>query len=190
MSDRKLLQQFVDSFGRFDDMIATENAPVEMLVKQDGENWDSWDKELKWHPVYLETDPHVLTSVYTDITGRFPQMYECLILSYRWLEVDLGLVRLLANPPGTDLTGLNDAIFNDRILCDVLIPAGFVPFARSRCNYDPICFSLNAMTSQDDCPIVQFEHEPILCDSKIGKHWQRWDSFRDLMTEVVYLDFD
>lgn len=188
MSDQKLLQQFVEAFQRFDEMIAPDGTPVELLIEQKVGEWDSWQDELKWHPKYIETSPKILAPLYTRIAGCFPLLYEQLVLSFRWLEVDLKVIRLLGNPPGSDFTDLTEAIFNDLVIADVLIPAGFIPFARSSINYDPICFDLNTMTSQRDCPIIQFEHEAILCDFKIGKYWQHWTSFRDLISNIIFLD--
>lgn len=188
MSDQKLLQQFVESFQRLDKMIARDGTPMELLIEQEVDEWDSWRDELKWQPKHIKTSPETLATLYSRIAGRFPLLYEQLVLSFRWLEVDLKVIRLLGNPPGSDFTDLTEAIFNDPVIADVLIPAGFLPFARSSINYDPICFDLNAMTSQCDCPIIQFEHEAILCHLKIGEHWQRWFSLRDLMNDVIFLD--
>ncbi|QDT39982.1 hypothetical protein Pan241w_00350 [Gimesia alba] len=189
MSDQQLLQQFVASFQRLDDLIAPDGAPPELLVEQDVDEWDHWQADLKpWRPQQFETSLETLTPLYSRMGGVFPLLYERLVLSFRWLEVDLKLIRLFANPPGPDFTGLTMEIFPDQIMADTLIPAGFIPFARSSINYDPICFDLNAMTAQRDCPILQFEHEAILCQSKIGEHWQRWNSVRDLMSEIIFLD--
>ena len=189
MSDQKLLQQFVDSFQRHDDMWAAEDTPLDITVKRDLNEWDSWKEPLRWHPIRIDTDRHDLAPLYSRVAGNFPILYERLVLSYRWLEVNLGIVRLLANPPGERLIGLTEAILGDHIFAEVLIPAGFVPFARAPSgNYNPVCFNLNAMTSQCDCPIFQFEHEAILSHSKIGEHWECWSSFRELMTEVIFFD--
>ncbi|MCH9656548.1 MAG: hypothetical protein K0U86_14700 [Planctomycetes bacterium] len=191
MSDKKLLQQFVDSFQRLDDdMVALDGTPLELIVKREVDEWDSWRGDLDlWEPKRIDTNPDRLEPLYSRIAGRFPVMYEQLVLSFRWLEVDLQMIRLFANPPGVNLSGLTEAIFNDPIIADVLIPAGFVPFAYAPSgNYDALCFDLNAMTSQRDCPIIQFEHESILCDLKTGERWQRWESFRDLMTEIIFLN--
>lgn len=189
MSDRKLLQQFVDSFARFDDMQPVEGTPAELLVVQPQPDWDSWRTPAKWRPIYFETNASLLAPLYTRIGGHFPELYETLVLSYRWLEVDLDVIRLFANPSGPDCSGLADEIFGDAIIADVLIPAGYVPFARSPVNYDPICFHLAAMIPETrDCPIIQFEHESILCHSRMGEQRELWPSFRDLVTEVIFSD--
>jgi|TARA_R110001592_G_scaffold359790_1_gene667092 hypothetical protein len=188
MSDTKLLKQFVESFARMDEMLAPEGVPDELLVKAESETWESWREFSRWQPLPVETDPAELDPLYQRIGGTFPPLYEHLLLSYRWLEVDLKLLRLFANPPGDNFTGLSEAIFADRALAEVLIPTGYVPFGRSSVNYDPMCFDLNTRAPTGDCPVIQFEHEAILCERQIGEQWQRWDSFRDLMSEVVLLD--
>ncbi|HAW32274.1 MAG TPA: hypothetical protein DCY03_29895 [Planctomycetaceae bacterium] len=188
MSDTKPLTQFVESFARMEDMFAPEGVPDELLVKAESETWESWQEFPRWQPLPVETDPADLDPLYQRIGGTFPPLYEQLLLSFRWLEVDLKLLRLFANPPGDNFAGLSEAIFADRALAEVLIPAGYVPFGRSSVNYDPICFDLNARLRTGDCPVIQFKHEAILCELRIGEQWQRWASFRDLMSEVVLLD--
>lgn len=188
MSDTKLLTQFVESFARLDEVLALEEVPAELLVIAETETWESWQEFPRWQPLPMETDPADLDPLYQRIGGTFPPLYEQLLLSFRWLEVDLKLLRLFANPPGDNFAGLSEAIFADRALAEVLIPAGYVPFGRSSVNYDPICFDLNARLRTGDCPVIQFKHEAILCELRIGEQWQRWASFRDLMSEVVLLD--
>ena len=188
MSDTKLLTQFVESFARLDDMFAPEGIVNELLVKQETETWEIWREFPRWQPLLVETDTSELNPLYQRIEGTFPLLYESLLLSYRWLEVDLKLLRLFANPPDHDFAELSETIFADRALAEVLIPAGYVPIGRSSINYDPMCFDLNARSPAGDCPVIQFAHETILCDLRIGEQWQRWDSFRALMSEVVHLN--
>ncbi len=188
MSDTKLLTQFVESFARLDDMLSPESVPDELMVKPETETWESWWKFPCWQPLPVETNPAELEPLYQRIGRTFPPLYEQLLLSYLWLEVDLKLLRLFANPPGDNFAGLSEAIFADRILAEILIPAGYVPFGRASINYDPMCFDLNSRLPTGDCPVVQFEHEAILCELRIGEQSQRWDSFRELMSDVVHLN--
>ncbi len=185
MSDEKLLQQFVDAFERLDELLALDDTPAEMLVEQTTETWDSWNEPRTWKPMRRETDASALEPLYLKLPGFLPQLYEQLVLHWRWLEVDLGSLVLWANPPGPGLTKLAATLWRDPVLTATLIPAGYVPFGRSTIDYDPLCFDLNRMNADQDCPIVQFEHEAILCHSEIGAQAERWPSFRALMTEVV-----
>jgi hypothetical protein len=80
----------------------------------------------------METDPKVLEPIYEKLPARFPPLYELLVLTYRWAEVDLEAYRLLANPPGPDLSGLFAKMMCDPGLWNALIPAGFIQFGRGR----------------------------------------------------------
>jgi hypothetical protein len=59
-----------------------------------------------WKPVNLETDPGALEPLFAKLPARFPPLYEHLVLSYRWADVDLQRFTLLANPPGGELSGI------------------------------------------------------------------------------------
>ncbi|MEM9413006.1 MAG: hypothetical protein AAGA30_17990 [Planctomycetota bacterium] len=114
-----------------------------------------------------------------------PILFETLALSYRWLAVDLGICRLLENPPAADLQPLADAMFRDPIITNTLLPAGFVRFALApnEC-YDPVCFDLSRM-QDDDCPIVRMNHEVILIHQVIGEVTTLYGSFRELVIAVI-----
>ncbi|QDT86046.1 hypothetical protein [Gimesia chilikensis] len=185
LPDQKLLQRFVESFSSHDDLLAADDTPAEMLVEQSSETWGSWSEPCTWKPIVRETDASALIPLSQKLPGPLPQLYEQLVLHWRWLEVDLGSLILFANPPGPGLAGLEATLFRDAALTETLLPAGYVPFGRSTINYDPICFDLNRTNADSDCPILQFEHEALLCHVKIGDHQQRWSSFRELMTDVI-----
>jgi len=56
----------------------------------------------RWSPIKLQTDAYALEPLYAKLPARFPRLYEQLLLSYRWAEVDLQSFTLLANSPGED----------------------------------------------------------------------------------------
>ncbi|HET8889674.1 MAG TPA: hypothetical protein VFQ41_12280 [Candidatus Angelobacter sp.] len=62
---------------------------------------DEYGRRL-WKPISFETPQPFLNEVYAELPNefRFPRLFEQLLLSYRWAEVDLDTYRLLANPPG------------------------------------------------------------------------------------------
>lgn len=109
------------------------------------------------------------------------------MLSYRWLEVELGeFMWLLANPPGPTLDALRDNLTADPVLTDVLSPLGFMPFGkRSGANYDPVCFDTRRRLEGGDCPVVQIEHEAVLCNRRVGEWWEIASSFRGLVEAVI-----
>lgn len=123
--------------------------------------------------------------MYAAVPGPFPPLYEALVLSYRWPEVDLGgFARLLGNPPGPSLKGLVGEITRDPVLTDVLFARGLVPFGRASDRYDPVCFDTARRRPDGDCPVLRVEHEAALCDGRIVEQWEMADSFR-LFVEVV-----
>jgi hypothetical protein len=184
-SDDELIRRFVASFERLDGLEYWQSAtlPAELAAEPDVDDGQT----VRWRPAVIVTDREQLAPIYQKLPGRFPALYERLVLTHRWIEVDLQTVRLLANPPGSTLSGLLREIFRDQALADVLIPAGFVPFGKATdVNYDPICFDLNSRQG-DDCPVIQFEHETILCHGTIGERRRRAASFRELVCETIDL---
>ena len=184
-NDEQLVARFASSFEQLDDLFCGHGEPLpeELSIGLDPDDWSI----IRWRPAEIPTAQDCLDTIYERLSGRFPALYERLVLTYRWLEVHLGTVMLLANPPGPTLDGLAAEILRDPILLDTLLPAGFVPFGRvSGGYYDPMCFDLNSMRD-GDCPIILIEHEAILCQSRIGKSWQRYSSFRELMRDTIEL---
>ena len=185
--DADLIQRFVASFERLDDnmwMRHDSPPPEELSAGIDPEDWN----RIRWRPAPIDTPRDALSILRERAGAELPRLYEHLVLSYRWLEVELRLFRLLANPPSTELKPLADRMFADPVLNNTLIPARFVRFALAPGGcYDPICFDLNHY-SNGDCPIVRFEHESILCHDKIGDSERIFPSFRKMMQAVVKID--
>jgi hypothetical protein len=187
MSDDGLLERFVATFPQLDDLICLPNEPVPPeLASPESDDWDSWQGD-RWRPAAIATGRDQLEALYHKVPGPFPALYERLVLSYRWLDVFLRTAMLLGNPPGPTLDGLAGAILRDPVLTNTLLPAGLIPFGRvSDGGYDPMCFDLNAR-KKDDCPIIQVEHESVLCHDRIGKTCLRYPSFRELACETIDL---
>jgi len=192
--ESKLIDRFVASFERVEedelDCFHYGSPPHELIV---GPASIGGQNDFRWRPKAISTPAAALDIVHARV-GALPQLYEQLVLSYRWLEVDLRVCRLLENPPGDDLQladGMfDDGMFADPVMNDTLLPAGFARFAKApEMCYDPICFDLNRMVN-GDCPIMRFEHESILMYDKIGDHEQIFDSFGELMVAVLNIEHD
>jgi hypothetical protein len=183
--DRELVQRFVNAFGAFDDLGLSSRELVDgdltpLLLRPAGP--DGW---LEWRPIPADLPPEAVQELYACVPGPLPPLYERLILSYRWTEVDLGRLRLLANlPPG--LRGLTAAICKDKTLFDTLVPAGFVQFGKGPdYDYDPICFDLHSRQTDGDCRVVKFDHEDILGDGRLREVCELAPTFRSLMKLVI-----
>lgn len=137
-------------------------------------------------PRAVTTPRDALSGLYQRLPAKFPPLYEQLVLSYRWPEVDLDLVTLLANPAGPDLSGLLREIFRDPGLVDVLLPNGLLPFAKAGGgNYDPVCFDMRARGKQGDAPVVRIDHEEILCNRRVRVTGQVAPTFRGLVEAII-----
>jgi hypothetical protein len=93
MTDEDLLERFVASFEKLDEMCAVrEIFPIAWELRtQEPDQFG----EAQWRPVKTATAPASLDLLYAKLPARFPPLYERLVLSYRWAEVDLGTFRLL-----------------------------------------------------------------------------------------------
>jgi hypothetical protein len=185
LSDAELLDRFIDTFGRSDELEISQSAGVDGdLAPILTGPWDA-DGWARWQPTAVNTPPNALQELYAAVPGPVPPLYESLILSYRWAEVDLGRLRLLASlPPG--LGGLVAAVTRDKGLFAELAPRQYFQFGRGPdFDYDPVCFDLNRRLPDGDCPIVKFDHEEILCNWRLVQVAELAPSFRHLVRLVV-----
>jgi hypothetical protein len=144
--------------------------------------------EKRWAPVKCATDPHRLTALHAQLSGRLPPLYERLVLSYRWEEVDIRSCTLLANPAGPNLDGLFLQISRDPALWTQLSRSGYIPFGKgSGGSYDPVCFELKSRKKSGDCKIVRIDHEEILCNNRIKVIAEIAPSFEALVMQTITL---
>jgi hypothetical protein len=136
--------------------------------------------------VHCSTDSSALEPIYSIVPIRFPALFERLILSYRWNGADVARFRLLANPPGSDLSGLLNNITGDKALYDICSRNGYVPFGKGPgVNYDPVCFDIKKNIQSRQYPIVRLDHEEILCNSKIKVVEELAPDFDELVLSIV-----
>ncbi|MGC2420758.1 MAG: hypothetical protein WA405_03810, partial [Candidatus Acidiferrales bacterium] len=124
--------------------------------------------------------------LYAKLPAQFPRLFEFLVLSYRWAEVDLGLFRLVANPPGPDLGPLLAEMSRDPHLWDFLLPRGYIQFAKGPdIDYDPVCFDISSRRKNGDYRIVKIDHEEILCNNRLRIVAELSPSFEGLVKAVI-----
>ncbi|MFN3149118.1 hypothetical protein [Bremerella sp.] len=178
--DTDLIRRFVETFTILDERVYTQDDPPDELFVEEIDPSD-W-QVIRWRPVDWQTPPEALGAVRRG--SRLPVLYETLVTSYRWPEVNLGRFRLLPNLPAGDLNPLAKAMFADPVLNATLLPAGYVRFAMAADSYDPLCFDRNHF-AEGDCPIVCFEHESILMNDTIGKHHIVSATFREWIKVII-----
>jgi hypothetical protein len=179
-----LIERFIASFEKLDEMSAGSILyPVAWqlaLGEPDSLGRKSWrsDKSL--------TARSQVAPLYAKLPGRLPHLYERLVLTYRWAEVDLESFTLLANPPGRDLTGLFHEMSKDKFLWDALVKNGFVRFGKGPdIDYDPVCFDIRSRRKNGDCRVVKIDHEEILCNSRVKVTAESAASFEKLMILTI-----
>jgi len=128
----------------------------------------------------------MLEPLYATLPARFPPLYEQLVLTYRWADVDLGLYRLLGNPLGPNLSGLLDKMLKDEFLSTCLLKSGYIPFGKGPdIDYDPVCFDLKSRKKNREFSIVKLDHEEILCNQRIKVVAQLALNFEQLVKTTV-----
>lgn len=181
----ELLQKYVSSFTRFDDMkvnLSPMSAAEQLAV---GEKDEYGFRH--WKPITTDTPQAQLDEIYAELPEqfRFPRLFEYLLLSYRWAEVDLDTYRLLANAPGPDLNGFFQQMTSPD-LWETLLPAGFLPFGKGPdVDYDPVCFDMNSRKQGGDCRIVKTDHEEILCNYRVKVVSELAPSFYQLVLDTI-----
>lgn len=95
---------------------------------------------------------------------QFPPSFNSLITRYAFPSFEIGPVTLFANT-GEDIRyELSKRMFIDKNLSEFLLRNGLLQIG-CPCieNYDPICFDCRTNAKDHEHPIVQIDHEEILC---------------------------
>jgi hypothetical protein len=115
----------------------------------------------------LESAPWVEV-LETRLPKRFPTSFQALLTRYAFQTFDADGISFFANTGGDSNEELSVAIFNDRIIADTTMKAGYIQFARPEGgSYDPICFDARLAVNNREFPIVRLCHEEILCRDRI-----------------------
>jgi hypothetical protein len=180
-ADDRLVERFVASFEKLDEMNVSDPITQQLATGDRDQH-----RCGRWQPIKVDTDPSVLDPIYSAVPSRFPPLFERLVLSYRWAEVDLGSYRLLANPPGTSLDALLHEMSKDPIIWNCLLEAGYIQFAKGTdIDYDPVCFDISARKKNNDCKIVKIDHEEILCHDRVKTVAELAPTFEQLMLDTI-----
>jgi hypothetical protein len=184
VAETELLERFVASFEKLDEMSAFPEIDPFAYELRFGQT-DQFG-QIQWRPSKTVAEPRLLDPLYARLPARFPPLYERLVLSYRWAEVDLGSFTLLANPAGADLSGLLAEVEKDKGLTESLIPAGYIKFGKGPdMDYDPVCFDIKARTKRKDYRIVKIDHEEILCNYRVKVVAELAPSLEELVRQTI-----
>lgn len=181
-NDSKLIDNFVASFDKFGELSTWGDPIAEKLAVGDLDE----DGEQEWRPIRAVTSGSHLEALYQNLPAHYPPLYEQLVLSYRWAKVDLELFRLWPNPAGSTLKGLGEEVYRDPGMHETLILNRCLQFGQGPdADYDAVCFDWGRRLPNGDCPVVQIDHEEILCNRRFKIVEELAPSFRELMQLVV-----
>lgn len=183
--EKSLLQVFIASFEKLDRMDAAECInPVAWQLAVGDPNARG---RKKWQPIEVTAEQECLDPLYSQLPARFPHLYERLVLSYRWADVDLQTFTLQANPPGLGLSALLREISGDSILWESLRRSGYIPFGKGPdTDYDRVCFDVSQRKKKGrDYRIVKIDHEEILCHNRIKVVQELAPSFEELVRDTI-----
>jgi hypothetical protein len=179
-----LLEQFVGCWEKLDRF--SVDASLDPLASQFATGEENQFSEKLWCPIPQATDRSMLEPLYAKLPARFPPLYEQLVLTYRWADVDLGTYRLLGNPLGPSVLGLLDKMLKDKFLSTCLLKNGFIPFGKGPdIDYDPVCFDLGARKKNREFAIVKLDHEEILCNERIKVVAELAPTFEQLLIATI-----
>jgi hypothetical protein len=161
--------------GAFERFPADE-LPEFLRTEQDPEH-PGW---FSWRIVPIAEAPWVDT-LERKLFKPLPPTLRSLVLRYAFMEFEIGKVLMCPNT-GQDIDyELAKYVGSDRNLQEVLVPAGYLHFARQWTgDYDPICFDTNRGYKRE-YPIVQIDHEEILCNRRLKVVAELAPSFRRLV---------
>ena len=180
----QLLGQFVASWEKLDGLSVEGNLGEHASAFSTGEK-DRFGDTL-WRPILQTTDATMLDPLYAKLPARFPPLYENLLLTYRWPEVDLGSYRLFGNPLGPDLLGFLHEISKDKFMSSYLLKNGYIPFGKGPdIDYDPVCFDLKSRKKNREFAIVKLDHEEILCNERTRVVAELAPTFEQLVRKTI-----
>lgn len=133
----------------------------------------------------IESAPWIET-LEAKLPKRLPVSFRSLVTRYAFPSFDAGGLSLFANTGIDSHEELSVALFNDQIIADATLKAGYIQFARPESgDYDPICFDARRGVKNREFPIVRLDHEEILCRGRLYVSDQVAASFYRLVADIV-----
>jgi hypothetical protein len=117
----------------------------------------------------------------------FPESFQSLLLRYAFPSFEIQPITLFGNTGEDYLWELSDRIFVDPTMSPFILGSGYlqigIPFQG---DYDPICFDMDRRSKdRQDAPLVQLDHEEILCNSRVEVVKEIALSFRCLLEQHI-----
>jgi hypothetical protein len=139
-------------------------------------------------PIRRANNAQRLLSFEEKLPKRLPQSFESLLSRRSFPAFDVvGITFFEWDSEANQY--LVEASAPKNSLSELLIPAGYVQIGRPDTgDFDAICFDLNREAQNREYPIVQVDHEEILCNSKVRVTGELWPSFVKLVESALSSD--
>ena len=126
-----------------------------------------------------------ITDLEKRLPSGFPPSFRSLITRYAFLPFEVGPIMLYGNTGEDTSWELTTKMFSDSFMSSFLLQRGFIQFGNPYFyNYDPVCFD-STRAVRSEYPIIQFDHEAILCNSKVHVVKKISPSFLEFAEEFI-----
>lgn len=131
-------------------------------------------------PIRPEDNISRLNALEADLPKRLPQSFTSLLSRYSFPSFDAGGITFFAwEAARTDFSEVALPVRDS--LSELLLPAGFVQIGRPDSgSFDAVCFKFDKSQNRE-YPIVEVDHEEILCNFQVTIGRELWPSFRKLV---------
>ena len=120
------------------------------------------------------------------LSKKLPPSYLSLINRYAFPAFELGPIMFYSNTGQEIAWELSNKIFSDEHLSSILQRHGLLQIGNPYFyNYVPICFD-GKTGKGNEYPLVQIDHESILCDSKVKVIKEIAPSFESFVESVIH----
>lgn len=127
-----------------------------------------------------------ITKLEQRLPKRLPASFRSLVTRYAFPPLQVGGLELFGNMGTDDLDEMSIAIFQDAIIAEGTMRAGYIQFARPDTgSYDPICFDARRTVNNREFAIVRLDHEELLLNDRIHVSGKVADSFYQFACSVV-----
>lgn len=158
-----LIDGFVDAINSgWRERVDAEDTPPSVFVGEPNE-YGTCDWRVKPYAVVDWIEP-----LEQRLGFQIPTVFRSLVTRYIFPAFEFGGISFFANTPeGTAHYEFRRRLFLDTQMSPKLLAASYLQFGNPyELSYDPVCFDMNR-ADVTDAPIVQIDHEAILCSSEI-----------------------
>lgn len=138
------------------------------------------------HVIQPISDAPWITELERKLPKRLPASFRSLVTRYAFPPFQVGELSLYGNMGTNDVEEMSIAIFQDSIIAEGTLRAGYIQFARPASgSYDPICFDARRAVNKREFPIVRLDHEELLCHDRIHVSEKLAESFYRFALDIV-----